>query len=174
MDLLKLLLDNNESAGQLAQLAGVDAKSAGNVLEQLLPALTQGLQNNLQQGGGVEALASALQSGNHQRYLDNPASLGTPEARADGNGILGHLLGSKDVSRQLASQVSGATGVDSAAIKQMLPMVAALAMGALSKQTGGGAQLQGGAGDILSALLSGDGDGQGGLGAVMGLAKKFL
>ncbi|MEE4186431.1 MAG: DUF937 domain-containing protein, partial [Gammaproteobacteria bacterium] len=142
---------------------------------QLLPALTQGLQNNLQQGGGLDALAGALQSGNHQRYLDDPASLATPAAQADGNGILGHLLGSKDVSRQLAAQVSGKTGVDAAAIKQMLPMVAALAMGALSKQTGGGAQLQGGAGDILGALLGGgDSDGQGGLGAVMGLAKKFL
>ena len=46
---------------------------------------------------------SALSSGNHGQYLDRPASLADPAAVTDGNGILGHLLGSKDVSREFAS-----------------------------------------------------------------------
>lgn len=173
MDLLKLLLDNTQSAEQLGKIAGIDAGKAGGIMEKLLPALTQGLQNNLQQSGGIDALTNALKSGNHQQYVDNPAALLTESAQSEGNGILGHLLGSKDVSRALASQVGAETGVDAGAIKKMLPMVAAMAMGALSKQTDGGTQLEGGAGDVLSALLSG-GDSEGGLGAVMGMAKKFL
>jgi len=169
MDLLNMLLENPESAGQLAKTAGVDARSATEVVSKLLPAITGGLQKNLAQGGGVEALAGALKSGDHQRYVDNPAALAG--ATEDGNGILGHLLGGKDASRQLASQVSSETGVNSDAIKKILPMVAALAMGALSKKTDGGEKLQGGAGDLLGGLL---GDGDSGLGAVAGLAKKFF
>ena len=37
---------------------------------------------------------SALSKGNHQRYIDSPQSLGDQKAVADGNGILGHVLGS--------------------------------------------------------------------------------
>src|SRR5262249_25354995 len=50
--------------------------------------------------------------------------------------ILGHILGSKDVSRSVASNAASATGLSPAVLQQMLPVVAALAMGALSKQTG--------------------------------------
>ena len=173
MDLLKLLLDNTQSAGELGKAVGLDQQAAQGVIGKLMPALTQGIQNNLQDGAGLESLAGALKSGGHQRYVDDPASLANQASIDDGNGILGHILGSKDVSRQLATEVGTETGVDSGIIKKMLPMVAALAMGALSKQSNGGAQLQGGAGDILGALLGG-GQSSEGLGAVMGLAKKLL
>jgi hypothetical protein len=49
--------------------------------------------------------------------------------RADGNGILGHILGSKDVSRQVAAQASARTGIGADVLKKMLPLVATLAMG---------------------------------------------
>lgn len=170
MDLLNTLLKNSDAEQTLANLAGVDSQSATEVVSKLLPALTGGLQQNLQKSGGAEALAGALQSGNHQRYIDNPASLA--DAESEGNGILGHLLGSKDASRALAAQVGVETGVDISTVKKMLPMVAALAMGALSKKTDGGEQLQGGVGEILGGLLGG-GD-SGALGTVTGLAKKFF
>ena len=171
MDLLKILLDNAGSAGEIGKVAGVDSKATASVIEKLLPAISGGLQKNLQQSGGIDALAGALKSGSHERYLDNPASLADASAKADGNGILGHLLGGKDASRQLAAQVSGETGVDAGAIKNMLPLVAALAMGALSKKTDSGEKLQGGAGAMLGELLGGQG---GDLGALSGLMKKFL
>lgn len=173
MDLIKLLLDNTQSADKLGQAVGIDAQAANSVLEKLLPALSAGLQKNLQSGGGMEALAGALKGGNHQRYAEDPSALMTDAAKADGNRILGHILGGKDASRALASQVGAETGVDAYAIKKLLPMVAALAMGALSKKTDSGAQLEGGAGEVLSALLSSK-DGDGGLSALLGLAKKFL
>jgi hypothetical protein len=42
---------------------------------------------------------------------------------------LGHILGSKDVSRQVAAQASTRTGISELVLKQMLPAVATLAMG---------------------------------------------
>ncbi len=173
MDLAAILQGNGQSAEQLGQAAGINAQDAGKLIGKLLPALTGGIQSNLSKQGGLEALSGALQSGNHQRYIDNPAELQDSGAVAEGNGILGHLLGSKDASRQLASKISSETGVDTGSIKKALPLVAALAMGALSKQTDSGKQLQGDAGSILGSLLGG-GDNSSGLGALAGMAKKFL
>ena len=58
--------------------------------------------------------------------------------RMDGNKILGHILGSKDVSRNVAAAAANDTGIDADLIKKALPLVAALAMGAMSKKTSGG------------------------------------
>ncbi len=81
----------------------------------------------------METLSGALAAGNHSQYLDDPSTLAQPEATDEGNGILGHILGGKDVSRSVASQVAGSTGISDTLIKQMLPVVASMAMGALAK-----------------------------------------
>ena len=54
---------------------------------------------------------------------------------ADGNGILGHLFGSKDLSRAVASQAAQATGIGQNVLQQMLPVIAAMLMGGLFKQS---------------------------------------
>jgi len=111
-------------------------------MAQLVPALAAGVQKNTQAADGLAGLTRALQSGNHERYLDEPESLADSGATADGIGILGHVLGSKDVSRQVAAAATSETGIDVGIIKQMLPLVATLVMGGLSKQTGRGERLQ--------------------------------
>ena len=54
---------------------------------------------------------------------------------ADGNGILGHLFGSKDLSRAVASQAAQATGIGQNVLQQMLPAIAAMLMGGMFKQS---------------------------------------
>jgi hypothetical protein len=88
----------------------------------VVPALAAGFQRNLQSQGGLENLMSALSSGNHGQYIDNPLSLGDDSAVTDGNGILGHLLGSKDVSREVASRAAAQTGLSADILKRMLPL----------------------------------------------------
>lgn len=136
MNLLELLeaANGGQNVNSLSRQFGLNGQQTHSVLEQVLPALSQGVQRNVGQQGGLESLLGALSSGRHTEYIDNPAALSRPETITDGNGILGHLLGSKDVSRSLAQHVSGATGVSEAVIKQMLPLVASLAMGALAKE----------------------------------------
>lgn len=73
---------------------------------------------------------SALGKGNHSRYLDDSSTLTDPDTVKDGNGILGHLLGSKDVSRRVARQASQKTGLGEGILKKMLPLVASMAMSA--------------------------------------------
>ena len=158
---------------QVAKQTGLSDSMAEIAVKALLPAISGGLQRNAQQPGGLQALLGALNNGNHDRYLDQPETLGRPEAIQDGNGILGHLLGSKDTSRAVASHASQKTGIDAGLLKVVLPMVASMAMGSLSKQTkepsmvealagvlGGGqpqpAQKQpAGLGDLLGGLLGG-------------------
>lgn len=158
---LQDLLANPQIIEQLARSAGVGTREAQGGLEALLPAVTQGLQRNSRGGGGIDALASALGSGRHDRYLDRPESLGDSRTRDDGNAILGHIFGSKQVSRNVAGYASQQSGLDSSLLKKMLPVVASIAMAALSKQSQGGSAFQqqrgggGGGADLLGAILGG-------------------
>ena len=128
--------------------------------------------------GGLEGLMTALAGGTHQRYIDDPSTLTDAATVQDGNGILGHILGSKDVSRQVAAQASAQTGIDANVLKRMLPLVATLAMGALSKQTAGGARADTAAAapgllGMLTPLLDSNRDGSV-ADDVMGMVGKFL
>lgn len=145
MDLLESIL-NAQGGGTIQQLAnqfGLNEREAGSAVQSLVPALAGGLSRNISQGGLTDLLG-ALTRGQHQQYLEDPSRLNSDLAREEGNGILGHILGSKDVSRQVAAQASTQTGISESILKRMLPVVASLAMASLSKQaTQGGTQTMG-------------------------------
>ena len=182
MDLLNMLL--NQGGGQavreIGQNFGLDESQATSAISGLLPALVQGLSRNTSTEGGLESLMGALAGGQHQRYLEDPSILSQEGSIQDGNGILGHIFGSKEVSRQVAQRASERTGIGADILKKMLPMVAALAMGALSRQTGGatqpaamGGQSGGGLTDLLGSFLDSNRDGSI-FDDVLGMASKFL
>lgn len=137
MNLLETILSaqGGGAVRGLAQNFGLQESQATGALQQLLPALSSGLKRNTASSGGLEGLMGALTKGNHQQYIDDPSKLSQPETVKEGNGILGHLLGSKDVSRQVASRAASQTGLDSGVLKRMLPVVATMVMGSLSKNT---------------------------------------
>ena len=179
---------------QLGDQFGLNSEQTESAIGQLLPALTRGLRNNMNSQEGLGALLTALDTGRHDRYLDNPSSLAEQDAALDGNGILAHILGSKQRSREVASEASQSSGVDLGILKKMLPMVAGLMMGALNKQAASSGMLgqtsaSGGALGGLLSQLAGSGqnsqlggfaqfldlDGDGSVADdLMGLAKKFF
>ena len=179
MNLLDSILNagGGRSVSELAGQFGLRDDQAKSAVETLLPALAGGLQRNVSQGG-LNSLLEALSKGQHQRYLDNPSTLQADAVRQDGDGILGHVLGNKDVSRRVAAQASQRTGISESVLKQMLPVVAALAMGALSKgvsQSGNSPAAGGNILSMLTPLLDRDGDGSvvnDILGSVSGFFKK--
>jgi len=179
MDLLQAILQagGGSAVQQMAASHGLSNNQVESVLGQLVPALAGGISHQVQQEGGLGGLLGALTGGQHQQYMDNPATLTSEEAVADGNGILGHIFGSKDVSRHVATQAAASTGVSSDIIKKMLPMVAALAMGAMSQRVASSQSSEaapskesgGGIGDVLGgALGSVLGGSSGGLGGALG------
>ena len=164
---------------------GVPQAQAQSAIEQLLPALARGIQRNATQPGGLESLLGALKGGQHEQYVEQPDRLSRPETIQDGNAILGHILGSKEVSRNVAGRAAAESGVAPDLLKKMLPMLAAAVMGSLGKQTSGGGGLAslagggngaGGGADLtgmLSSFLDADRDGSA-LDDVLGMAKKFF
>lgn len=143
---------------QLGQQFGLDESQVSAALSALVPALAAGVQNNVSSPQGLDGLLSALGSGQHQRYVDDAGMLSRADTIADGNGILGHILGSKDVSRQVASRASAQTGIGEGVLKSMLPVVAAMMMGAMSKRVtqpaGQQAGVLPGSGDSLIGMLT--------------------
>jgi hypothetical protein len=140
MNLLESLLAAGDGAAvsQLGRQFGLRDDQTSAALSALVPALASGLARNATQSGGLDALMGALAGGGHARYLDDPGSLARPETKADGNGILGHILGSKDASRQVAAHAASTSGVGADVLKQMLPVVAAMVMGAMARNAGAG------------------------------------
>ena len=183
INLFDMLTQTNNGAAvqQVGQQTGLQPDMAQAAIKALLPAIAGGLQRNVQQPGGLQSLLGALQNGQHEQYLDQPESLAQPNAIADGNAILGHLLGSKDTSRAVGAQAAQKTCLSEQVLKSVLPMVASMAMASLSKQTKkpdmagalagmlSGQQpqpAQGGIGGLLGGLLGGQSKAQAQTGAM--------
>ena len=159
MNILESILAAQDGGAvkQMGQQLGLGNDQTMNVLSTLVPALAGGFQRNMQNPAGLESLMGALTGGQHSQYLENPTSLAG--AVGDGNGILGHILGSKDVSREVASRAAVQTGLDPGIIRQALPLVAALMMGAMARQGTGSAMTAGTAmpGGAMPGALPGGG-----------------
>ena len=113
MNILDTIINAQDGAAvrRLGSQLGLGDDQTAAALSAVIPALAAGLQRNMQSPDGLTRLSQALATGQHQSYLDDPSLLGDPSTVTDGNGILGHLLGSKDVSRGLAANAAAQTGV---------------------------------------------------------------
>ena len=159
MNILDAILNaqNGAAANHAGSQVGLAPDQTAAALSALVPALAAGFQRNLQTPGGLESLTAALASGRHRQYVDNPASLSDPGAVTDGNGILGHLLGSKEVSREVATRAAAQTGLSSEVIKRLLPLAATMMMGAFARQSAAVPSTRPGAGasgDGIAAMLT--------------------
>ncbi|TGQ25350.1 DUF937 domain-containing protein, partial [Mesorhizobium sp. M00.F.Ca.ET.216.01.1.1] len=115
-------------------------------VQALLPAFSQGLQRNTADPYGMGAFITAMASGQHAKYFEDATRAFSPQGIDEGNGILGHLFGSKDLSRAVAAQAAQATGLSQQVLQQMLPAMASMMMGGLFKQTNNQMQAAGGFG----------------------------
>lgn len=181
MNLMEAILNGNGSPlSDMSRKFGVSEDTLVQVMQQYIPALTNGVKRNIKKKKGLDSLLEALNTGNHQRYLDDPGALQTDDAVDDGNGILGHLFGKKKTSRTLAGRTAEKTGLSPEILKRILPLVAGLVMGALRKQgsrSGILEQLMGGRSSSTLGSLIGllDADGEASpIDDILGLAKKLF
>jgi len=132
---------------------GLSPEQTTAAMGSLMPAILGGFQKKAD-AGDLSGLENAA------------AGIDEPETSV-GNDILGHIFGSKDVSRQVAGDAAGRSGVSSTILKAMLPVVAAMvAKHFAGDSAGGGAG--GGLGGMLGTILGGGG-GSGGLGGLAGM-----
>jgi len=120
MNLLESLIggNNDDVVNELAKQLGVGTDDARKAAEQLVPALGRAINNNAATDNGLDSLIKALDNGDHATYLDNPSSLGKDSTEQDGNAILGHLFGSKDVSRNIANYGANKSGLSATLLKK--------------------------------------------------------
>ena len=135
MNILESLIGSQSAnvVSELARQLGVNESQASAAAGQLIPALTRGIKNNASTDGGLSSLINALQKGNHHNYLDNTSMLGQNSTIQEGNSILGHIFGNKDVSRNVANYGAQQAGLSSSLMKKALPVLAPLVLSALSK-----------------------------------------
>lgn len=128
---------NGRAMEEMARQFGLSSKQVEDALAALMPAFSTGLKRNTANPADLGAFLQALASGRHVQYFEDMTKAFTPSGRDEGNGILDHLFGSKEVSRAIADQAARATGIGQEIYKQMLPAIAAAMMGGLYKQSTG-------------------------------------
>ena len=184
------ILDMIGGTGGLQSIArelGIDESQVSAAAAELLPAILGGMKKQTQaQPTGLEGLLGVLGGLGGGGLLDDV--LGPQPTNVNrGNDLLGQIFGSRDVSRTVAGSAATRTGLDPALLKRMLPMLAMLVAGYLSRQATASAapQLGPGMGGMagpgstraaapgLASLLDLDGDGNP-LDDIMAMADKLL
>jgi hypothetical protein len=157
MQILEVL---NQMGGiqSMARELGVDERQASAGAAALVPAILGGFKKQAQaQPAGLEGLGGLLGQLGGGGLLDNVLS---PQATdvGRGNDVLGQIFGSKEVSRTVAAEASRRSGLDPALLRKMLPILAMLVAGYMSRQSGAARQdPSGGLGGLLGGLLGGSG-----------------
>lgn len=148
-------------AGGLRSIArelGVSESQASAGAEALIPAILAGFKKRAQGAvGGLDGLGGLLNQLGGAVLLDNVLSTDPTDVRL-GNDVLGEIFGSKDVSRSVAQEAATHTGLAPALLKKMLPMLAMLVVGIMSRQAGGASRSGGALGGLLG-MLDQDGNG---------------
>jgi hypothetical protein len=191
MQLADIVAESQSGQGlsNLARQFNLTDDQVRAAIDQLGPVVMAGVRRETQSADGLSGLLAALAGGDHARYMN-----GQDDGMIDdGNAILGHIFGSKEVSRGVAAHAAASTGIGAGILKKMLPVIAAMVMGYLAKRMGGGASggglggvlgqifgggtanagtastsSGGGLGDILGQVLGGRPPGNGGLGDILG------
>lgn len=134
MSLMEQLINvaQSQMAGPAAQKTGVSQDLAAKALPMAMAVLMNGLKGNTKDAKGAEALSAALDK-HDGALLNNPSALNADDVMADGERILGHILGGK--RGQVEEQLAAATGgVDKSQMASILAMAAPAVLAALGKE----------------------------------------
>ncbi|MBD3793687.1 MAG: DUF937 domain-containing protein [Campylobacterales bacterium] len=179
--LIDMIVSNPAIVNSIAKQVGIDTSDAGSIIGKLAPILMGGAKSNLQSDKDSGGLLKQIEDTKYADMLDKPDSVNMSDKGfiEMGNDILANLTGSKENSREVASHVEQETGISSAVIKSILPMLAPMIIGALTKQTAStvnefqNQQRSTGLDSILASFIDQDHDGSM-IDDVMGMAAKFI
>jgi hypothetical protein len=186
----------NAQGGQaidnLASQFNITAEEADAAVKAIVPELSQGLLKQTSQPVGFGSFLGAMGEGQHLAAFSDPAAAQAATTAQKGSDVLTQVLGSHQAREEIALRASSAAGVSPDIVSQMLPVIASMIFGGLTKsletQGFGGiigqlanAAGQGGLGPILGQILgggkapanppqqtAGGASGMGGLGSILG------
>lgn len=119
-------------AANLARRLGTDEATVLKAIKVAVPVLIAALARNASTKKGAASLSGALASDHDGSVLDDLGSFLGGGDTADGEAILGHVLGQKRAKTEAG--ISDASGMDSAAVAQLMALLAPLVLGYLGRQ----------------------------------------
>ena len=117
---------------------GLTPEQTQAAVESLLPAISLGLKQSTATPEGLGDLFAIVgrQTDLHGMY-DDPRAAFSREGRAAGNEVLAKMFGSPDASRAIADQAQQFSGVSSAILKKLLPILAGILISGLMRSGSG-------------------------------------
>ncbi|MBR0556866.1 DUF937 domain-containing protein [Ciceribacter sp. L1K23] len=134
---MMLQAQNGAAMEATAKQFGLAQEQVLKAMAALTPAFSSGLKRSATNPYDFSALLASMGSANYAKYFEDMTKAFTPQGVADGNTVLQHLFGSKEVSRAIAAQAAKMTGIGQEILKQMMPAMADTLMGGLFKQATG-------------------------------------
>jgi hypothetical protein len=132
------LLGQTGGLRSIAKELGISEAQATSGAAALAPAILGGFKRQAQsQPGGLASLGGLIGKLGGGGLLEDVLAP-HPTTLERGNDVLGHIFGSKDVSRTVAQDASAKTGLSPELLKKMLPMLAMLVAGYMAKQRSAG------------------------------------
>lgn len=117
----------------LASKAGITPDEAEEAMRALLPEIGHAIRQTEESGSGAAVVSAAMHDERYARYLEQPDALSEPAAVTDGERVLEDVL-DDDERGQLIRRVAAAIGPNEEEVRDMLPLVATLAMAALGEK----------------------------------------
>lgn len=129
---------NGAASENLAKAFNLTQQQTQAALQMMLPAMAEGFRRNAQNMNAMATMFESMGTGPYAKYFQNPAEAFGAAARGDGNDVLGQIFGSKEMSRAIADQTAAFAGIGSDIVRKMLPLVASILMGGMTRQAQSG------------------------------------
>ena len=166
MSILDTVLSTGGGAlvNQLATRFGINAEQATSAVSAMVPMIAGGMKEKI--ANNDPGITGLLTSGTLTQFAGDSLALGSPAAAEAGNSLLSQLFTSGQ-STSIVSTIAEKVGIGSDTVTKLLPIVATLVGGFVSKSAASGGNLTDTVGQLAEV-------GQGGvLGAVKSLASRM-
>lgn len=138
----------------LSSNLGISKKTANAVIPEMIPLIFGGLKRQMETQGGAARLDHILNKYGQADVLDRiDEEVAVRAGRTDVDARLGGLLG--DAGVQASSMVSNKFKLDPSVAAKLIPVLAPLILGALTKKRDTSPRTSGGGGGGLGGLLGG-------------------
>ena len=128
-DILKMVSDSG-ALGQVAEMIGVDEKTANSAVESVVPMLLKGMQGQLKNADTKEGFLQALTDHSKDDTDDLKKAVKNVDTE-DGAKIVQHLLGSK--TEEAAAKAKKKSGLDTKTILKIMAILAPILMSKMGK-----------------------------------------
>lgn len=120
-----------EALRSLGRRFGLSQGEIEQAMRALVPEFGRALRQVAESRTGAPAVHRLMAEGTYERYLDDPDSLAQPSAGEDGERVLNEIFESEHERQEVVRGAAGTAGLTQETVARLMPLVAAVTMGAL-------------------------------------------